>query len=185
MNSALFFLIVFSCSLVSPQIVHSEQRLSETATCQSFQIKISVSECRLWLFEKNDGKLKLVNVYEVGTAKAGLKVYPMGLGHITAIEFDPSWYPIARSRKAFAKRGIKLPAVVPPKSKLNYMGEFKISLSHSVPVYGSIYRIHGIRPGDESCIGKRVSGGCIRMQNKEGVKLARTVSVGTPVEIVP
>lgn len=147
-------------------------------------ILVSIQKCRLWLFEKTGGQHKLIREHLAGTVKPSMKKYPLGLGYITKIEFDPWWYPPTLSRAYFARKGIFLPGCVPPGDKLNFMGKFKIHLSHSVPEYGSIYRIHGVRPGDEDCVGKRVSGGCIRMLNEEGIPLAKIVAIGTPVMIV-
>jgi len=150
-----------------------------------YLVKISVSQCRIWLYERNGQESKLLWERKAGTAKVGLKKYPLGLGYITDIDFAPVWKPTGYTRWYFAKKGIYLPACVPFRHRLNYMGAFRISISHFVPGKGSVYRIHGVRLGDEECVGKRVSGGCIRMLNEEGLKLARTVSIGTPVEIVP
>lgn len=107
------------------------------------------------------------------------------MGYITKIDFAPIWWPTNYTRKHFAKKGIYLPESVPFGHRLNFMGKFRLSLSHNVPGKGKIYRIHGVRPGEEGLVGTRVSGGCIRMLNDEGLELARTVTVGTPVEIVP
>lgn len=150
-----------------------------------YLVKISVSQCRIWLYEKTGEGLKLVREHKAGTAKVGLKRYPLGLGYITDIDFAPVWKPTGYTRWYFARKGIFLPSFVPFGHKLNYMGAFRISISHFVPGKGSVYRIHGVRAGDEECIGKRVSGGCVRMLNVEGIELAKTVSVGTPVEIIP
>jgi L,D-transpeptidase YnhG len=61
------------------------------------------------------------------------------------------------------------------------MGSFKISLSH-VTERGQIYRIHGNNNGKR--VGRRVTGGCVCMDNKEGLELATTIRKGTEVEIV-
>jgi len=151
-----------------------------------YLVKISVGQCRIWLYERNGRELKLIWERKAGTAKFGLKRYPLGLGYITDIDFAPVWKPTGYTRWYFAvKKRIFLPSMVPFGHKLNYMGAFRISISHFVPGKGSVYRIHGVRPGDEDCVGTRVSGGCIRMLNEEGLDLAKTVSVGTPVEIIP
>jgi len=157
-----------------------------TSASHRYLVKISHSQCRLWLYEQNGDQLRLVGQFAAGTAKVGLPKYPLGRGFVTEIDFSPVWRPTAYSRWYFAsKKGIYLPSMVPFGHKLNYMGAFRISLSHDVPGKGKIYRIHGVRPGDEACVGTRVSGGCIRMLNEEGLEIARKVSVGTPVEIVP
>ena len=149
-------------------------------------VKISHSQCRLWLYEKTGEGLKFVREYRAGTVKVGLKKFPLGLGYITNIDFTPVWQPTAYTRWYFAKRkGINLPESVPFGHPLNYMGSFRISLSHNVPGKGAIYRIHGVRSGEEHFVGTRVSGGCIRMLNEEGLEVSRKVSIGTPVEIIP
>ena len=45
------------------------------------------------------------------------------------------------------------------------------------------YGIHGTN--DPSSIGKAVSHGCIRMNNKDVEELARIIPIGTPVSIRP
>ena len=79
------------------------------------------------------------------------------------------------------QKGVELPKAVHPDHPLNYMGTFKIHLSHATS-QGSIYRIHG--NNNKKRIGKRVTGGCICMDNAEGEELAKMVPVGTEVNIV-
>jgi lipoprotein-anchoring transpeptidase ErfK/SrfK len=62
------------------------------------------------------------------------------------------------------------------------MGPFKIALSHRTQK-GAIYRIHG--NNDPKRVGRRVTGGCFVMNNPDGLALARRISVGTEVNIVP
>ena len=122
--------------------------------------------------------------YRVATVKKTEKKYPVGKGVVTKIEFNPAWYPTPRTRGEFAKKNIFLAEKIPAGHKFNYMGSFKIHLSHSVPGKGEVFRIHGTRKEDESKIGTRASGGCIRMFNAEGESLARKISIGTEVEIL-
>ena len=149
----------------------------------AYYVEISVSGNRLSLFEKADnGGRVAVAEYAVGTATRGLDTYPLGLGKVTAIQFNPWWYPTPYSRQVFRGRGIHLPERVPPGHPLNYMGPFKIALSHKT-WKGAIYRIHG--NNNPSRVGRRVTGGCFVMDNTEGLKLARKVRVGTEVNILP
>ena len=69
-----------------------------------------------------------------------------------------------------------------PGHHLNYMGDFKISLSHKTQK-GAIYRIHG--NNNPQRVGRRVTGGCFVMDNVEGQDLARMVPIGTKVNILP
>ena len=149
---------------------------------KAYYIEISISRCRLTLYEKDaQGEKVPVAEYRVGTAVRGLEVYPTGPGKVIRIEFDPSWHPTEYTRSIYAQKGITLPEVVPPGDSRNYMGTFKIYLSHST-THGSIYRIHG--NNNPMRIGRRVTGGCICMDNEEGRALAKTISVGTEVNIV-
>jgi lipoprotein-anchoring transpeptidase ErfK/SrfK len=148
-----------------------------------YYIEISISRSILELYEKTaDGGLVLIRTYPVGTAVRGLDTYPVGLGKVTGIYFDPWWYPTPYSRQVFRERGIELPRAVPPGHSLNYMGKFKITLSHKTRK-GAIYRIHGANYSWR--VGKRVTGGCFAMYNDQGLELARTISVGTEVNILP
>jgi len=148
-----------------------------------YVIEASISRNVLLLYEQNGGEKKVLRrEYRVGTAVRGLDVYPLGQGQVTAISFNPWWHPTAYSRQVFRKRGIELPPAVPPGHPLNYMGAVKISLSHRTRK-GAIYRIHGNNnPGR---VGRRVTGGCFVMHNDDIAELARTISVGTVVTILP
>lgn len=152
-------------------------------TAVSYFVEISISRNLLTLFEKKcDAELTPVAEYPVGTAVMGLKTYPLGIGRVTAIQFDPWWYPTPYSRRVFRDRGIVLPSAVPPGHPLNYMGPFKIALSHST-WKGAIYRIHG--NNNPKRVGRRVTGGCFVMDNPDGLELAHRIRVGTEVNIVP
>ena len=151
-------------------LLSSDQEFAE------YEIEVSVSQCRLWLYGlREDGVRQLVDTYVVATPRNGL-AYPLGWGEITKIDFNPSWTPTANMKSRAARQGKRLPSYVAPHSPANPMGEFKMHLSH-----GPGYRIHGTnRP---SQLGLRVSSGCIRMHNQEGLELAHRVSVGTRVNV--
>lgn len=149
----------------------------------SYQVEISIGRNLLTLYEiKSAAERVPVAEYSVGTAVTGLKTYPLGPGRVTGIYFNPWWYPTPYSRKVFRGRGIELPAAVPPGHPLNYMGPFKIALSHST-WKGAIYRIHG--NNNPKRVGRRVTGGCFVMDNADGLALARRIRVGTVVNILP
>jgi lipoprotein-anchoring transpeptidase ErfK/SrfK len=146
-------------------------------------VEISISRNLLTLYERRGaGESTAVANYTVGTAVRGLTTYPLGLGRVTAISFNPWWYPTPYSRQVFRARGIELPAAVPPGHPLNYMGPFKIALSHRTSK-GAIYRIHG--NNNPRRVGRRVTGGCFVMDNADGLALARRIRAGTAVNIVP
>jgi lipoprotein-anchoring transpeptidase ErfK/SrfK len=152
-------------------------------TSISQYVEISISRNLLTLYEKKGTAEKVpVAEYTVGTAVRGLATYPLGYGTVTGISFNPWWYPTPYSRQVFRERGIELPAAVPPGHRLNYMGPFKISLSHRTRK-GAIYRIHG--NNNPQRVGRRVTGGCFVMDNADGLALARRIRIGTVVNIVP
>lgn len=147
---------------------------------KKYCIEVSIIKCRLYLYELPEKRL--LREYLASTAKNGLDTYPTGIGHVTKIELNPEWHPTAYSRWYFrTNKNIDLPAIVKPGDPLNYMGDFKIHLSHRT-YKGDIYRIHG--NNDPSQVGQRVTGGCIRLHNDEGVKLAGMIAVGTEVTIL-
>lgn len=119
---------------------------------------------------KGSSEQKFINIksYKVSTAKTNIKK-PLGVGNITAISLEPSWYPTQKTLRAFRQKGINLPSTVPFGHKLNYMGSAKINLSHRVNG-NEVYRIHGTL--NEDTIGTNESSGCIRMKNNEVVELA-------------
>lgn len=160
----------------NPDIVSSDKALS-------YYVEISIGGNLLTLYEKKSDSEKIfVAEYMVGTAIKGLKTYPLGLGTVTGIYFNPWWYPTPYSRQVFRDRGIELPKAVPPGDPLNYMGPFKIALSHRTSK-GAIYRIHG--NNNPKRVGHRVTGGCFVMDNTTGLELAHKIKVGTEVNIVP
>lgn len=157
---------------------------SVLAEAADYYIEISISQCKLRLYAKDSGDSKfLIREYDVATVKKNNRTFPFGLGKITRIEIDPWWYPTNNSQNEFAKRGISLGNSVPPGSPLNYMGKFKIYLSHTTSK-GAVYRIHGTPQSEDHKIGQRVTGGCIRMHNNEGLALAKILTQGTEVNII-
>jgi lipoprotein-anchoring transpeptidase ErfK/SrfK len=148
----------------------------------TYFVEISISHEILTLYEKNGSEKIPLAEYSVGTVVKGLKTYPLGLGTVTGIYFKPWWYPTAYSRQVFRERGIVLPAAVPPGDPLNYMGPFKIALSHRTSK-GAVYRIHG--NNNPKRVGHRVTGGCFVMENAAGLELAHKLKVGTEVNLVP
>ncbi len=151
-------------------------------THANYYIEVSLSRCTLSLYEKREhDSLLLLKEYRVGTAAKGIPAFPLGKGKVTRIELNPWWHPTEYTREIYRQKGIALPKAVPPGDPLNYMGAFKIYLSHTT-ARGNIYRIHGTN--NTKRLGRRVTGGCICMDNTEGLDLARTISVGTEVNIV-
>jgi len=183
-NLSLLMLLLFPSPPASGQQTgNTAEKVRGVPPANRYYIEISISGTSLSLYEKAaDGGRVPLRTYPVGTAVRGLDVYPTGPGKVTGIYFDPWWYPTPYSRKIFRERGIDLPGAVPPGHPLNYMGKFKITLSHKTRK-GAIYRIHGANYSWR--VGKRVTGGCFAMHNDQGLELARTIPVGTEVNILP
>jgi lipoprotein-anchoring transpeptidase ErfK/SrfK len=171
------------CAEPVPASHTNELDTAASGDAVSYYVEISISRNLLTLYKiKSTGDKMPVAEYSVGTAVRGLKTYPLGLGKVTGIYFNPWWHPTPYSRRVFRARGIALPSAVPPGHPLNYMGPFKIALSHRT-WKGAIYRIHG--NNDPKRVGRRVTGGCFVMNNPDGLALARMIKVGTEVNIVP
>lgn len=160
-----------------------QQKKQRTALAQAplkqtaeYAIEVDMKACTLRLYELGPQGRELVRTYTVATPGPGMP-RPSGSGQITGIEFDPWWVPTENIRRRALSKGKRLPQAVAPGSKANPMGKFKMHLSH-----GQGFRIHGTN--EPQRIGQRVSAGCIRMHNDQGLELARAVSVGTPVNFV-
>lgn len=143
---------------------------------RKYQVEVSLKKCRLWVYSlQRDGTRNLVREYTVATAKPGMD-HPEGKGYVTKIDTNPWWYPTVDMKRRAARQGKSLKPVAPGK-RGNPMGSVKIHLSH-----GPTYRIHGTNRPKQ--IGRRVSLGCIRMHNKDGLELAALIDVGTEVNVV-
>ncbi|MDQ7832358.1 MAG: L,D-transpeptidase family protein [Desulfovibrionaceae bacterium] len=138
-----------------------------------YAIEVYLADCTLILYKKQaDGIRHPARIYTVATPAGDVEA-PAGWGVITQIEFEPWWRPTENMKRRARQKGRTLPDVMPPGVK-NPMGPFKMHLSH-----GFAYRIHG--NNDPKSIGRRVTNGCIRMRNDEGLELARILDVGTEV----
>jgi lipoprotein-anchoring transpeptidase ErfK/SrfK len=185
--AVVIFTFLLAVSVVRAETPLTPQSIDQAAvtpdTNLSYYVEISIGRNVLTLYEKkSDAERTPIVEYTVGTSVRGLKTYPLGLGTVTGIYFNPWWYPTHYSRQVFRARGIDLPKAVPPGDPLNYMGPFKIALSHRTSK-GAIYRIHG--NNNPKRVGHRVTGGCFVMDNTAGIALAHKIKVGTEVNIVP
>lgn len=154
-----------------------EPDLPELSPAAEYMVEVSISQCRLRLFQMVPGQEPaLVRTFSVATPRPDMPA-PLGWGEVTRIDFNPSWSPTANMQRRAQAHGQSLPDYVPPGSPANPMGTFKLHLSHG---YG--FRIHGTNT--PSAIGTRASSGCIRMNNEEGEHMAAVLHVGTPVHII-
>jgi len=130
-------------------------------------IVISVAERRLYRIYA-DGR---VHVYPVAVGRHP-SLIPLGVTEIIRKRRNPTWIPTPSMRREKPS----LPASVPPGPN-NPMGLFAMDLTWEN------YRIHGTN--DPSSIGRAASSGCFRMLPRDVEQLFATVSVGTPVLVVP
>ncbi len=155
---------------------------SSALAAQDIQIRVSVPEQRLYLF---DGEKKLAS-YRVSTSAFGLGdrygSYSTPLGHLVVASKVGDGAPIGTVFKGRCRTGeicqINAAGRDPIVTRILHLSgtEKQNSRAYSRGIY-----IHGT--ADERHIGRPVSYGCIRMKSSDVVKLFDTVGVGTSVDI--
>ena len=120
--SLCFFTTIVQAKNNAADTIKSKQQAQD----KSYYIEVSISKCKLTLFEKTPShSLVPIREYKVGTAAWGLEVIPTGKGFVTRIDFNPYWFPTEYTREIYAQKGVTLPAAVQPGDPLNYMGTFR------------------------------------------------------------
>jgi lipoprotein-anchoring transpeptidase ErfK/SrfK len=131
-------------------------------------VVVKYNERRLYYVLGNGKAIR----YPVGVGRAGKAWF--GTSYIDGKRLRPAWAPppdVKRDKPS-------LPNVIPGGSPANPMGAAALTLSG-----GGQYAIHGTNvPGS---IGGFVSYGCIRMHNRDIVRLYCRVRIGTPVIVLP
>jgi len=90
--------VLFSCFVAlttpfaEPMPSNQQDTLTAADATVSYSVEISISRNLLTLYEKKrvEGRTPVAE-YTVGTAVRGLKTYPLGLGTVTGIYFNPWW----------------------------------------------------------------------------------------------
>ena len=132
-------------------------------------IVINLSEMRLYYFMKKKGSI-VIKTYPIGIGDDGTET-PPGIYKITEKKVNPSWF----VPKSIKKERPELPDVVPPGPE-NPLGSRALRLSNSS------YLIHGTnRPW---AVGRKVTHGCIRLYPEDIIKLYKSVTIGTIVQII-
>lgn len=135
-------------------------------------VVLNLPEMRIYYFDTNS---HIVLSYPVGIGKIGAAT-PLGKTRIVKKVVDPTWTPTTSVKKGFIKKyGFALPDQFPPGPE-NPLGNYAMRLGFTNIL------IHGTN--DPAGVGKRVSAGCIRMQNANVGELFQFVWVGMPVLIV-
>lgn len=140
-------------------------------------IVVNLPEHRLYYFPKpRRGEKPVVMTFPVSVGKMDWRT-PLGTTRIVDKRRNPSWYPPESVRREHAKRGERLPAVVPP-GPANPLGAHAMRLG----IPGGAYLIHGTNNPD--AVGMAVTHGCLRMYPEDIAKLFEAVPVGTPVALI-
>ncbi len=134
-------------------------------------IVINLAEMRLYYYPK--GK-KTVEVLPIGIGEVGKDTPENWVTSVQRKQANPTWTPTANTRKEYAAKGEKLPAVWPAGPD-NPMGLFALYI-------GNLYAIHGTNA--KFGIGLRVSHGCVRLRNEDIKHLFKAVPVGTRVQFI-
>lgn len=137
-------------------------------------IVVNLAEMRLYYFDRAG---HVIFTFPVGIGEKGMMT-PTGTTMVVSKEVDPTWTPTIAVRKDFKKKyGFKLPGKFPSGPE-NPLGHFAMRLGFK----GVSILIHGTN--DPAGVGKRVSAGCIRMQDANAGELFDLVYPGMPVTIV-
>ena len=134
-------------------------------------IVVNVAEMRLYYYPKESNT---VEVLPIGIGQAGRETPRNWVTAVERKQDGPTWVPTANTRRAYAKEGKTLPAMVPAGPD-NPMGLYAIYI-------GRLYAIHGTNANFG--IGLRVSQGCIRLRNADIKYLFDNVPVGTRVQLI-
>lgn len=135
-------------------------------------IVINLAELRLYYFPPGGN---IVMTYPIGIGRQGWDT-PSGDFKIVEKTKDPVWHvPASIAKDAFQYDGTVLPKEVEPGPD-NPLGQYAMRLN--IPNY----LLHGTNV--PTSIGRRVSGGCIRMYPEDIESLFNAVPVDTPVKII-
>lgn len=136
-------------------------------------IIINLAEMRLYYYPKKGGT---VSTYPIGIGREGQDATPQGVLRVIQHIPHPTWYSPESVRIERAKEGIVIPKVVPPGPE-NPLGDYAMRLSSPT------YLIHGTND-PLGGIGRRSSGGCIRMYPEDIDPLFHMTPNGTDVYIM-
>lgn len=90
-------------------------------------------------------------------------------GWVTKVVINPGWRPTIGTRKYYEKKeGRPLPEYLPPGNERNAMGNYKMYFAFDEPV-GMPIRGHGSNRPEQ--IRMRISRGCIRTLNQDGIEI--------------
>lgn len=134
-----------------------------------YLVKIDFSRARLFLLDEN-----LNTLADFPVALPAIVPKLPQEGRILEIEKDPRWFPTPATRESyFKKNGKELPRIIKAGDPRNAMGAAKIKIEFRTSGIHPAIVIHGTNePGS---IGQKVTRGCIRMFNKDILKLIEII----------
>lgn len=164
-RTALFIAIILTWTLLAAALAYAAPAPA-VVRFQGFApgtIVVKTHERRLYFVLDPDRALR----FPVGVGRDGMQW--TGVARVEGKYVRPAWAPPPLIRRD----NPRLPKVIPGGAPNNPMGVAALTLR------GGEYAIHGTnRP---SSVGKFVSYGCIRMYNRDIVRLFQMVQIGTPV----
>ena len=165
-RAALFVAFVLIWALLAAVVAHAATGDRDIVAFSGFTpgtIVVKTGERRLYYVIDEQHALR----FPVGVGRSG-KTWT-GTARVEGKYVRPDWSPPQEIRREHPS----LPKVIPGGAANNPMGEAALTLR------GGEYAIHGTN--QPASIGHFVSYGCIRMYNRDIVKLFRLVPVGAPV----
>jgi lipoprotein-anchoring transpeptidase ErfK/SrfK len=162
-RTALFVAIVVGWVLLAAVLAHAAPGVVPFRGFAPGTIVVKTQERHLYFVLDPYRALR----FPVGVGRAGMQW--TGAARVEGKYIRPAWAPPPLIRR----ENPRLPQVIPGGAPNNPMGVAALTLR------GGEYAIHGTnRP---SSVGRFVSHGCIRMYNRDIVRLFQMVQVGTPV----
>ncbi len=166
-RTALFVAIVLIWALLAAVVAQSAQRdIVKFSGFAPGTIVVKTGERRLYFVLDPAHAMR----FPVGVGRKGKEW--TGSAHVEGKFVDPAWEPPQEIRDDHPE----LPEIIPGGAGNNPMGAAALTL------LGGEYAIHGTN--DPRSIGGFVSYGCIRMYNRDILRLYRMVDIGTPVIVV-
>ncbi len=167
-RTALFIIFVLLWALLAAAVAQAATGEGDIVAFSGFTpgtIVVKTSERRLYYVIDEQRALR----FPVGVGRSG-KAWT-GIARIEGKYVRPAW----EAPDEIRRDNPRLPKVIPGGAANNPMGVAALTMR------GGEYAIHGTNRPDS--IGHFVSYGCIRMYNRDIVKLFRLVAVGAPVVV--
>ncbi|PIR97377.1 MAG: hypothetical protein COT91_01800 [Candidatus Doudnabacteria bacterium CG10_big_fil_rev_8_21_14_0_10_41_10] len=135
-----------------------------------YKLVYNYEKLTLTLYDSGD---RVLAEYPI-TSPARRPSYWPGNAWVSKVVINPGWRPTVGTREYYEKKeGRSLPDYLPPGNERNAMGNYKMYFDFDQPV-GMPIRGHGNNRPDQ--ISMRLSRGCVRTLNEDGVKFLSILS---------